>query len=140
MTAIVPAWTGIGDHQVRDVGHGADHVERDDRDAERLDFLDGLGDVAAHDRTGEQEGASPVEVGDGPDGRGQVLLADERDRVDADLLAAEVVAVRFADRAEDGLGDLGPAADDDEPLAEDLVEGLGQAAAAKRRQPVEDAP
>ena len=39
---------------------------------------------------------------------------------------------------EDGLGDLGPAADDDEPLAEDLVQRPGHTAAAKVGQAIED--
>jgi hypothetical protein len=86
-----------------------------------------------------QESAGSIQVGDGADGCGKVLLADQRDRVHADLLAAQVVAVRFADGAEDRLGDLGPAADDDEALAEDLVQGLGETAAPQVRHGVEDA-
>jgi len=41
----------------------------------------------------------------------QVRLADERDRVDADLFAAQVVAVRLAHGTQHGLGDLSPTAD-----------------------------
>src|ERR1035437_5646883 len=87
------------------------------------------GDVAAHDRAGQQKGAGPIEVCDRSHRGGQVLFPDARDGVDAGLLVPEVVAIGFAHGAEDSLGDLGPAADDDEPLAEDLVEGFRQATA-----------
>ena len=36
------------------------------------------------------------------------------------------MTVRLADRTERDLGDLGAAADDDDPLAEDSLEGPGQ--------------
>jgi len=49
------------------------------------------------------------------------------------------VAVGLADGTEHGLGDLSPAADDDEPLAENLVQGLCHAAAADGLEPIEDA-
>jgi hypothetical protein len=39
---------------------------------------------------------------------GQVLLADDRDRVDADLLAADVVPVGLDDRVDGDLADLRP--------------------------------
>src|SRR5664280_1454711 len=129
----------VGDHEIGYVWNGAGHVQRDDRDAEFLDLNNGLGDVTAHDRAGHQEGASPVKVGHRADCRRKVLLADERNGVDGDLLAAEVVAVGLANGAEACLGDLRPAADDDEPLAEYLVEGLRHPAAAEGREPVEDA-
>src|ERR1035437_6447538 len=91
----------VGDHEIGYVRNGAGHVQRDDRDAELLDLNDGPGDITAHDRAGQQEGASPVEVGHGADCRSKVLLADERNGVDGDLLATEVVAVGLADGAED---------------------------------------
>ena len=59
------------------------------------------------------------------------VLADERDRVDGDPLAAQVVAVGLAHGAERDLGDLGAAADDDDPLAEDPVEGSASGVAAR---------
>ena len=59
------------------------------------------------------------------------VLADERDRVDADPLAAQVVPVGLADRAERDLGDLRSAADDDHPLAEHPVEAPREALAAQ---------
>ena len=126
MTAIVPAWTGSRHDEVHVLGDRADHVERDDRDADRAQLLGRDADVAAHDRAGQDEQPGARQVGDGPDRGRDVLLADERDRVDADPLAAEVVAVGLADRAERDLGDLRAAADDDDPLAEDPVERAGQ--------------
>jgi hypothetical protein len=55
-----------------------------------------------------------------------VLLSDERDGVDADPLAAQVMAVGLADGPECDLRDLRPTTDDDDPLAEDAVEGTRQ--------------
>src|SRR5206468_11168584 len=49
-------------------------------------------------------------------------LADERDGVHRDALAADVVAVRFGDRADGDLPDLRAAAHDDDPLAVDRLE------------------
>ena len=108
------------------VGDRADHVERDDRDPDGPQFVGRHADVAAHDRAGEDEQPGARQVGDGADRGRDVLLADERDRVDADPLAAQVVAVGLADRPERDLGDLGAAADHDDPLAEDAVEGPRQ--------------
>ena len=65
-------------------------------------------------------------VGYGADGVGNFLLAHERDRVDADPLAAQVVAVRLADGAHRDLCDLRAAADDDHTLAEDLAKWLAR--------------
>ena len=122
ITAIVPGLDRVGDHQVDVLGDRADHVERDDRDADRPQLLGGHADVATHDRAGQHEQPRARQVGHRPDGGRDVRLADERDRVDADPLAAQVVAVGLADRAERHLGDLGAATDHDHPLAEDLVE------------------
>ena len=124
MTAIVPAWTGSRHDEVHVLGDRADHVQRDDRDADRAQLVGGHADVAAHDRAGEDEQAGPRQVRDGADRRRDVRLADERDGVDRDALAAQVVAVGLAHGAERDLRDLGAAADDDDPLAEDRPEGL----------------
>jgi len=48
---------------------------------------------------------------------GQVLLADDRDRVDADFLTPDVVAVGLGDRAESHLTHLRAAADHDDAFA-----------------------
>ena len=104
------------------LGDRADHVQGDDRDADGPELVGRVADVAAHDRAGEDEQPGPRQVGDGADRGRDVRLADERDRVDADPLAAEVVAVGLADGAERDLGDLRAAADDDDPLAEDRSE------------------
>ena len=123
MTAIVPAWTGSLDDEVHVVGDGADHVQGDDRDADRPQLIRGHADVAAHDRAGQDEQPGARQVGDGAHGRGDGRLADERDGVDRDPFAAQVVAVGLAHRAEGDLGDLRPATDDDDPLAEDRSPG-----------------
>ena len=52
-------------------------------------------------------------------GVGQRLLADERNRVDGDALAPDVVAVRLADRADRHLSHLRAPANDDHALAVD---------------------
>ena len=93
---------------------------------DRAQLLGRDADVAAHDRAREDQQPGAWQVGDRPDGGRDVGLADERDRVDADPLAAQVVAVGLAHRAERDLGDLGPAADDDDPLAEDPCRAPGQ--------------
>ena len=54
------------------------------------------------------------------------FLAHERDRVDADPLAAEVVPIGLADRAQFDLRHLCTAADHDHALAEDLAERLAR--------------
>ena len=125
MTAIVPAWTGslttrstcsvIEPTMFRAMIGMPSRAQLLGRDA----------DVAAHDRAGQDEQPGTRQVGDGPDRGRDVRLADERDRVDGDPLAAQVVAVRLADRAERDLGDLGAAADDDDPLAEDRAPAPG---------------
>ena len=137
MTAIVPAWTGSETTRstwsvieptmfsaMIGMPTGAQLLGRD-------------ADVAAHDRAGEHEEPGARQVGHGPDGRRDVLLADERDRVHADPLAAQVVAIRLAHRAERHLGHLRPAADDDDPLAEDAVERPRQVDGPDIRQGLE---
>ena len=126
MTAIVPAWTGSRDDEVRDVRHGPAMFSAMTGMPDGLDLLHGLGDLAAHDRAGQHKDVGPGQVRDRAHGVGDLLLADERDRVDADPLAAQVVAVRLGDGAQVHLRDLRPAADDDHALAEDLAEGLAR--------------
>ena len=108
------------------LGDRADHVQRDDRDPDRAELLGRRADFAAHDRARKDEHPGAWQVRDGPHRGGDLLLADERDRVDGDPLAAEVVAVRLADRPQRDLGDLGAAADHDHPLAEDRPQRAGQ--------------
>src|SRR4029450_10468330 len=102
------------------------HAQGDDQDAAALDLLDGLGDLPAHQRAGQDQGHRPGQPGHRPHGVGQVGLAHDRDGVDADLLAPDVVPVGLADRPDGDLPDLGAGADHDDPLAPDLVHG-GQA-------------
>ena len=51
---------------------------------------------------------------DGLDGVGKVIFAHQRDGIDTDALAPQVVPVRLVDSAYRDLGDLGAAADDDD--------------------------
>jgi hypothetical protein len=60
----------------------------------------------------------------GTHGLGERRLADERDRVDRDVLATDVVPVGLGDRADRHLPDLRAAADDDHALAVDPRERL----------------
>jgi len=64
-----------------------------------------------------------MQPGDGSHRVGQLLLTDQRDRVDRDALAADVVAVGFGHRALRHHADLGAAADHDHALAIDPLEG-----------------
>ena len=136
-----PGLDRVRHDEVHVLGDRADHVERDDRDPDRAQLVGRDADVATHDRAGQDQQPRPRQVGDGPDGRRDRLLADERDRVDADPLAAQVVPVRLADRAERHLGDLRAATDDDDPLAEHAVERARQVdradvgERARRRRP-----
>ena len=82
ITAIVPAWTGSDTTRSAAFGDRADHVQRDDRDADVAQLLGRLRDVAAHDRPGEDQQAGARQVGHRAHGGRDVLLADERDRVD----------------------------------------------------------
>ena len=126
MTAIVPAWTGS--ETTRSTCSVIEPTMLSEMIGmpTRPDLVGGRADVAAHDRAGEDQQPGPRQVGDGADRGRDLGLADERDRVDADPLAAEVVAVGLAHRSERDLGDLGAAADDDDPLAEDPLEGARQ--------------
>ena len=76
--------------------------------------------VAAHERAGQDQHARAREPGDGPHGAGQRLLADQRNGVDRDALAADVVAIGLADGADGHLADLRAATHDDDALAVDL--------------------
>ena len=115
---------GVGDDEIGGVGDASGHVETDDEEALGADLADGLFDFAAHEGTGEDEGAGPREAGDGADGVGEGPFTDEWDGVDGDVFAADVVPVGFADGADGDLSDLGAAAHDDDPLAVDLLEAF----------------
>src|SRR5215813_12050244 len=84
---------GVADDEVRDLDDRAGHVRADDYDAGLLDLSHRLCDVAAHQRAGQDEDTGAVQAGYGANRAGQALLADERDRVDRDPLAPDVVAV-----------------------------------------------
>ena len=123
MTAMVPAWTGsLTTRSATEV-----------TEPTMLSVMTGMpvawssrtacGDLATHDRPGEDQDVGAWQVRHGAHGGGDVLLAHERDGVHRDALAPEVVTVGLGDRAQAHLGDLRPAADDDHPLAEDLAQG-----------------
>ena len=65
------------------------------------------------------------------------MFADQRNRVDRDALAADVVSVRFGDRAERHLADLRAAAHDDDALAVDPLERFHHLHAAHNREPAQ---
>ena len=83
-------------------------------------FLHGEGDFAAHQRTRQDQRDRARQARHRAYGVGQVLLAHDGDRVDADLLAADIVAVRLGDSAQRHLAHLGAATYDDDALAEDF--------------------
>src|SRR4029079_9749494 len=113
----------IGHDQVDVVGDRSDHVQRDDRDPDFAQFLGGRRNVATHDRARQDEQPGARQVGDGPYRGRDIGLTDERDRVDRDALAAQVVAVGLAHGTQRDLGDLCAATDHDDPLAEHRPEG-----------------
>ena len=126
ITAIVPAWTGSETtRSTASVIEPTMFSAMTGMPTSRSSSA-AVADVAAHDRAGQDEQPCPRQVRHGADRGRDVLLADERDRVHADPLAAQVVAIGLADGAERDLGDLRAAADDDDPLAEDPVEGARQ--------------
>ena len=57
-------------------------------------------DVAAHQRAREHQQPDARQPDDGADRAGELGLADERDGVDGDSFAADVMAVGFGNRAE----------------------------------------
>src|SRR5262249_24026990 len=59
---------------------------------------------------------------DGAHRGGQLRFSDERDGVDGDSLAANVMSIRLGDRSQRHLTDLGPAAHADDPLSIDLYQ------------------
>ena len=85
-----------------------------------------LDDLAAHQRAGEHEQPNARQSHHRSNGAGELVFADQRNRVDRDPLAADVVPVGLGDGAERDLTDLRAAAHDDDPLAVDLGEGRRQ--------------
>src|SRR4051794_30975683 len=114
-----PGLDRVRDDQIDVVGDRADHVQRDDWDADGTQLLGRHTDVAAHDRPGQHEQPGTWQVGDGADGRSDVVLPDQWDRVDADPLATEVVAVGPPHPPPRGpRGPRPPTHDEDSPPAE----------------------
>ncbi len=62
----------------------------------------------------------------GAHGGGERLYAFERNRIHRDVFAADVVAIRFADRTHSHLSHLRASADDDDALAVNLRHGVDE--------------
>ena len=123
ITAITPAWTGSDTTRSTTSGTLPAMFSEITTQPLRAHFFDGPRDVAAHDRSGEHQQTHARQADHRADGAGERFLADERNGVDRDALAADVVAIGFRDRAERHLTDLRAAAHDDDPLAVNLREG-----------------
>ncbi len=119
ITAITPACSGSVTTRSAASGTLPAMLRLITRTPRPLHFLDRLGDRAAHQCAGQHDDARPRQARDGADCRGQRFLADERNRVDRDALAADVVAIGFADGPDRDLPDLCASADDDHALAVD---------------------
>ena len=115
-----PGLDGVRHDEVRRVRHAARHIERDYDQAFRANFFNRLGDVAAHQRSREDEQPHSREADDRAHGRRQLVLADERNGVDRDTFASDVVPIGLGNRAEGDLTDLGTAPHDHDPLAVDM--------------------
>jgi len=113
----------VGDDQVGGVRNRARHVGADDDDPRLTDLAHRVGDVAAHQRARKHQHPRAMQPGNRSHCVCQLLLANQRDRVDRDALAADVVAVGLGHRALRHHADLGAAADDDHPLAVDALKG-----------------
>src|SRR5918994_357281 len=102
--------------QVRGFGYAPGHVQREHDDSLLADLVDGPGNLSTHERARQDERHRSRQASHGPYGPRQVLLADQRDSVDRDTLAADVVAIGFGDRPDHHLSHLGSATDHDDPL------------------------
>lgn len=98
-------------------GNGSDHVQGDDEYSCRAHLVDGVGDRAPHQRTGQHQCTDARQPCDGSDRTRQRILTHHRNRVHADLFPANVVAVSFPDRPDGHLADLRPGAHDDDALS-----------------------
>src|SRR4029453_1296600 len=81
-------------------------------------------DVATHQRTSQHQCLGARQSCHGADRVRQLLLAHQRDGVDRDMLAADVVTIGFGYRADRYLTYLRAAAHDDDPLSIDPLKGL----------------
>ena len=82
-----------------------------------------VGDLAAHDGPGQHQELDARQPDGGPHGGREFLLADQRNGVDRDALAADIVPVGFGNRAHGHEPNLGTATHDDDALAVDFAEG-----------------
>ena len=98
-----------------------------------------VGDITAHQRAGEHQHLHARQSPGRAHRCGQLLLADQGNRVHGDALAADVVAIGLRDRPHRHLAHLRAAAHDDDALAVDVLnDGVSLTAAtpATARRPV----
>ena len=93
MTAIVPAWTGSETTRSATLGTEPAMLSATTGNPDLLELRTAFVMSPPMSEPGEHEDVRPRQVRDGPDGCGDLLLADERDRVHADALAPQVVPV-----------------------------------------------
>ena len=134
MTAMTPACTGSVTTRSAASGTLPAMFRLMTMHALRADLAHRLLDGAAHERARQHQHADARQARHGAHGVGERLLADQRNGVDRDALAADVVAVGLGDGAERHLPDLRAAAHDDDALAVDALERLHDRQAAHDRQ------
>lgn len=94
-------------------------LETDHDDPGPLHWAHRVGDRPAHQGAGQHQDPGAGQSGDGDDRLGELRFSHQRDGVDRDALAADVVPIRLTDRAQRHLADLRTAAHDDDLLAVD---------------------
>src|SRR5690606_8692471 len=91
-----------------------------DEDAALADLENGSLDIAPHQRACQYKRSRPRQPRGGPDGLGDRRFADQWDCIDRNPLSPKIMAVRLGNSANRYLPYLSAAADDDQPLTEDL--------------------
>ena len=124
ITAITPACTGSVTTRSACIWYAAGHIQADDQCALRSDFTHRRFDVAAHQRAGQNKRPHSGQAPNGADRVRQRFLPNQRYGVDRNVLASNVVAVGFRDRAHRNLAHLSAAAHDDDALAVDFLKRL----------------
>ena len=121
MTVITPACTGSVTTRSAASGTLPAMLRLITRSPCCADLADGLLNLSAHQRPREHQRSGSRQAGHGADSFGDRLLAHQRNGIDGDVLASDVMAVGFRDGAGGHLPDLRAAADDDDALAVDLL-------------------
>lgn len=94
-----PCLHWVRDYQVGRIGDAAGHVEADDEESLRPDLAHRSFDVAAHERPGQLEGRGSRQTSDRTNGIGKRLFTYQRNGVDRDALASDVVSVEVIGKA-----------------------------------------